>query len=639
MGVPGLFANLHNKYKKNIIKKMINSSTKIDEQHLVNNIKTYILYFDFNCLIHPICHLLWNEFKDKKISNDDFENKVMVKTLEYMKKVIEYVKPTKCGIYIDGVCPVSKMAQQRQRRFASILDKEIMNNIRFKNGISNEEYYDTNAITPGTLFMSKLNDYITSFIKTLTDIEIIYSSYMEHGEGEHKIINHIKANYNELHDKNITIYGLDADLIILSLTLMKDFKIMLLREEEHVSLETFNMIFFDVNKCGECITQELTIGDEEYINQDNINLSERLNVIDDFIFITILLGNDFIPGNPTLNMRFRNKGTYGYDILMDNYKTLLLETKHRNNNEFIYIVKWQDRKLIINWPMFIELINRLASYEQQYFEHAKIFFNNKQNPKNKADEQIYHLENLMFSHPDPLTMHNKYIDYESVRKPRFIHHYFGNKVAKCTTITNKNKNIQSLLLSNDPVLKNGFYNDKIIEINHNEYSKIIAEYIKTFSYIMYYYYYGCPDNLYYYKPVNAILLSDLYTFLNNNQASLNNIINTYYGSVKHFLIHPLEQLLMVLPNKSFYLLPKSIEKFISTNTDLKLIKNNYENNHILQQYKKIYFPHNIKRDFLNKSKLFQAQLLLEIPPIDIIRGLIFDKKISVNEAKRSLINH
>lgn len=639
MGVPGLFANLHNKYKKNIIKKMINSSTKIDEQHLVNNIKTYILYFDFNCLIHPICHLLWNEFKDKKISNDDFENKVMVKTLEYMKKVIEYVKPTKCGIYIDGVCPVSKMAQQRQRRFASILDKEIMNNIRFKNGISNEEYYDTNAITPGTLFMSKLNDYITSFIKTLTDIEIIYSSYMEHGEGEHKIINHIKANYNELHDKNITIYGLDADLIILSLTLMKDFKIMLLREEEHVSLETFNMIFFDVNKCGECITQELTIGDEEYINQDNINLSERLNVIDDFIFITILLGNDFIPGNPTLNMRFRNKGTYGYDILMDNYKTLLLETKHRNNNEFIYIVKWLDRKLIINWPMFIELINRLASYEQQYFEHAKIFFNNKQNPKNKADEQIYHLENLMFSHPDPLTMHNKYIDYESVRKPRFIHHYFGNKVAKCTTITNKNKNIQSLLLSNDPVLKNGFYNDKIIEINHNEYSKIIAEYIKTFSYIMYYYYYGCPDNLYYYKPVNAILLSDLYTFLNNNQASLNNIINTYYGSVKHFLIHPLEQLLMVLPNKSFYLLPKSIEKFISTNTDLKLIKNNYENNHILQQYKKIYFPHNIKRDFLNKSKLFQAQLLLEIPPIDIIRGLIFDKKISVNEAKRSLINH
>jgi len=639
MGVPGLFANLHNKYKKNIIKKMINSSTKIDEQHLVNNIKTYILYFDFNCLIHPICHLLWNEFKDKKISNDDFENKVMVKTLEYMKKVIEYVKPTKCGIYIDGVCPVSKMAQQRQRRFASILDKEIMNNIRFKNGISNEEYYDTNAITPGTLFMSKLNDYITSFIKTLTDIEIIYSSYMEHGEGEHKIINHIKANYNELHDKNITIYGLDADLIILSLTLMKDFKIMLLREEEHVSLETFNMIFFDVNKCGECITQELTIGDEEYINQDNINLSERLNVIDDFIFITILLGNDFIPGNPTLNMRFRNKGTYGYDILMDNYKTLLLETKYRNNNEFIYIVKWLDRKLIINWPMFIELINRLASYEQQYFEHAKIFFNNKQNPKNKADEQIYHLENLMFSHPDPLTMHNKYIDYESVRKPRFIHHYFGNKVAKCTTITNKNKNIQSLLLSNDPVLKNGFYNDKIIEINHNEYSKIIAEYIKTFSYIMYYYYYGCPDNLYYYKPVNAILLSDLYTFLNNNQASLNNIINTYYGSVKHFLIHPLEQLLMVLPNKSFYLLPKSIEKFISTNTDLKLIKNNYENNHILQQYKKIYFPHNIKRDFLNKSKLFQAQLLLEIPPIDIIRGLIFDKKISVNEAKRSLINH
>jgi len=631
MGVPGLFANLNNKYKNNIIKKNIILNSLINQPlnlphnlHQPVNIKPDILYFDFNCLIHPVCHLLWSEYKDKNISTDNFEQKVISKTLEYMGKVIDYVKPTTCGIYIDGVCPLSKMAQQRQRRFASILDKEIMNNIRGKNSVAREEYYDTNAITPGTLFMSKLSEAIEIYIRTHQDVNYIYSSYMEHGEGEHKIINHIKANKDKFANKNIIIYGLDADLIILSLTMIRDFNIMLLREEEHVSFETFNMIYFDVNECAKCIIKELTTIEGEIVNRE---IKNPTNVIDDFIFITILLGNDFIPSNPTLNMRFRNKGTYGYDILMDTYKTLLFDTAGPSN-DFTYIVSWIDKRLVINWKLFTELINRLATYEEQYFENARIYFNNKNNAKNKAEEQIYHFENLMFSHPDPLTMHNKYIDYETIRKPRFIHHYFGSNVAKCTLTNGNKRTFQSQLLAQNEVLKNGFYNDKKIVINQMEYNKVIYDYLKTFSYVMYYYYHGCPDNLYYYKQINSVMLSDIYEYCVKNTNILDNIIDTYYGPPKHILIHPLEQLLMVLPHKSFNLLPKNIEKFVNS-------KDN--NNHLLNQYNKIYFPRNIKRDFINKSRLFQAALLLEIPSINLIRGLICDKKITASEAKRCLI--
>jgi len=672
MGVPGLFANLHQKYKHNIIKRMvppngiiensskynnINDCLKRTNEHPLQgcasvpranehigispqlnqqlfNIKTDILYFDFNCLIHPVCHLLWSEYKDKNISTSDFENKVINKTLEYMHKVIEYVNPSICGIYIDGVCPVSKMAQQRQRRFASILDKEVMNNIRGKNGIAREEYYDTNAITPGTKFMETLSDAINQYIETHRAIKFVYSSYMEHGEGEHKIINHIKANKDEFRDKNIVIYGLDADLIILGLTLISEFKIMLLREETNVSFDTFNMVFFDVGACAECIINELTTDKDSIIDNQFVNINNKLNVIDDFIFITIILGNDFIPANPTLNMRFRNKGTYGYDILMDTYKSLLFDNKI--DQQFTYIVTWSNKKLIINWHMFVELINRLATYEEQYFENARIYHNNKTNAKNKAEEQIYHFENLMFSHPDALTMHNKYIDYETVRKPRFIHHYFGSNVAKCSQINingqskSKPKLFNSQLLDKNSVLKNGFYNDKKIVINQNEYDIVICDYLKTFSYVMYYYYNGCPDNLYYYKHANSVLLSDLYEYCSKNKNILNNIMDTYYGPPKHTLIHPMEQLLMVLPNKSFNLLPKSIEKFLNS-TD--------HNNYLLTQYKHIYFPNTIKRDFINKSRLFQAALILEIPSLNIIRSLIRDKKITISEAKRCLIHY
>jgi len=625
MGVPGLFANLHHKYKSKIIKRKLVLNTNL--QNLKSNyinIDPDILYFDFNCLIHPVCHILSAQYKDKNISKEDFENKMIVKTIEYMEKVIEYANPSKVGIYIDGVCPISKMAQQRQRRFASVLDKEVMNNIRVKNNIPREEYYDTNAITPGTNFMKKLDDYIQSYIKTNTKIEIIYSSYMVHGEGEHKIINHIKENCDELKNKNIVIYGLDADLIILSMTLCKDFNIMLLREEEQVSFDNFNLILFDVNECAKCLINELTTdmqSSDVLVELGEEEIMKRLNIIDDFIFITILLGNDFIPANPTLNMRFRNKGTQGYDILMENYKNLLFDNKVEN--KFNYIVTWQDKKLVINWNMFIELINRLATYEEQYFENAKVFFNNKTNPKNKAEEQIYHLENMMFSHPNPLMMHNKYIDY-NVRKSRFIHHYFGSKVATCSF---KGQTFQSQLFI-PAKMTNDFYNNKTINVNNNEYNKVIRDYLRTFSYVMYYYYNGCPDNLYHYKQLNGILLSDFHEYLTNNIDSLNDVMDIYYNKKSHMLIHPLEQLLMVLPLKSFCLLPKSIEKFVNSN-DNKI--------HILTNYKKIYFPSVIKRDFLNKSKLFQATLILNIPHIDIIRGLICDKKITVEEADRCLI--
>jgi len=609
MGVPGLFANLHHKYKQQLIKKQITS-----------NLNT-ILYFDFNCLIHPICHLLWNEAKDTNISNSDFENKLIVKTIEYLEKVIEYVNPSKCGIYIDGVCPISKMVQQRQRRFASVLDKEIMNNIRSKHNVPKETYYDTNSITPGTQFMYKLDQYIKSYIQN-KKIEFIYSSYMEHGEGEHKIINHIRNNKDYFKESNIIIYGLDADLIILSLTLIKDFKICLLRESEHVSFDNFNLIYFDVNECGKCLTNEII----EVPFYDS-------NIIDDFIFITILLGNDFIPPNPTLNMRFRNKNTLGYDILLDTYKKLLQDFKSEQYN---YIVGWNDKKLLINWNMFSELINRLATFEQQYFEHAKVFFNNKQNAKNKAEEQIYHLENMMFSHPDPLMMHNRFEDY-NWRKLKYIHHYFGKNVVNVTTNSN-NRKIESQLLGSVIKFDKNFYNDKVITINETEYNKVIIKYLKTFIYIMYYYYNGCPDNLYYYDELSGILLSDLHDFLDKNMKNKNDdiMIDTFYHRLtpfyhnlnKHTHIHPLEQLLMVLPLQSSYLLPKNIEKLINSNND-QFIKN----------YKKLYFPSVIKRDFLNKTKLFQATLLLDIPHLDIIRGLIYDKQITKEEADRCLIKY
>ena len=103
MGVPGFFAWLKNKYKKDnfILKKQ-----------QVNNVD-YLL-FDANGLVHPVCREI--VINNPDINNERLETKMYIAIIEYMEKLIDLVDP-KVAIYvaIDGVAPCAKQKQQRQR--------------------------------------------------------------------------------------------------------------------------------------------------------------------------------------------------------------------------------------------------------------------------------------------------------------------------------------------------------------------------------------------------------------------------------------------------------------------------------------------------------------------------------------------
>ena len=77
-----------------------------------------------------------------------------------MIKIIKITNP-KDLIYIaiDGVCPRSKVEQQKYRRFRSANENKI---------------WDTNAISPGTEFMNNLNIFIKNQFKEYP-IKIIFS--------------------------------------------------------------------------------------------------------------------------------------------------------------------------------------------------------------------------------------------------------------------------------------------------------------------------------------------------------------------------------------------------------------------------------------------------------------------------------
>jgi len=222
MGIPRYF-----KYVCSNFSDLIIESGKLDKK--INN-----LFLDMNCLIHPCVrkvvlnneHLVidYNKIqKSKKFQTDktlitNLELKIYNEIDLYLDKLIKISNPDKL-VYmaIDGVAPRAKMEQQRIRRFRSIKIKNMEHKIKKKFNCNISEHFDTNCITPGTIFMYKLNQHLKSYIDKKSkenNIKFILDDCQNIGEGEHKILQYVK--YNNIDDINC-IYGLDADLIMLSL--------------------------------------------------------------------------------------------------------------------------------------------------------------------------------------------------------------------------------------------------------------------------------------------------------------------------------------------------------------------------------------------------------------------------------------
>ena len=163
MGIPSFFSHLV-KNHGNIIKK-INYLKK-----QVNN-----LYLDSNSIIYDSYYSIKNEYDG---NNDTFEKKLIIKVCKKIEEYILELKPNnRVIIAYDGVAPVAKMEQQRNRRYKSMLERKLKKEL-YPEGNSNTEW-KTTAITPGTNFMKKLdimtNDYFNNNEKRYGLNEIIVS--------------------------------------------------------------------------------------------------------------------------------------------------------------------------------------------------------------------------------------------------------------------------------------------------------------------------------------------------------------------------------------------------------------------------------------------------------------------------------
>uniref|UniRef100_A0A7S2RDX7 5'-3' exoribonuclease 1 n=1 Tax=Mucochytrium quahogii TaxID=96639 RepID=A0A7S2RDX7_9STRA len=329
MGVPKFYRWISERYP------LINQKIGKDTEFLP---KFDNMYLDMNGIIHNCTHPNDEDVTDK-ISMKD----MVLGMFSYVDRMVHIVRPQKVLVLaVDGCAPRAKMNQQRSRRFASAKDRRDALAKALREGTVTEEeareQFDSNCITPGTKFMEEVSRHFQYFVRLKIKedplwrkLTVVYSGHDVPGEGEHKIMDYIRhTRMQPGYDPNTRhcLCGLDADLIMLGLA----------SHEPHFSLLREEVDFTGGRggkKGGSQSTKEI----KKQVEQDKwellhlsalrqyLELDFRLDlsfgydlerIIDDWVLLVMLVGNDFLPHLPSMSI-----AEGGLDDLMEKYKKLL----------------------------------------------------------------------------------------------------------------------------------------------------------------------------------------------------------------------------------------------------------------------------------------------------------------------------
>jgi len=506
MGIPSYFSHFVRQHRK-IIKpiKLLNKP--------INN-----LYLDCNAFIYDGVN------NDKTNINEDILIKFVCDKLIYY---INLLKPNKkVFIAFDGVAPVAKLIQQRKRRYLSWFQNNYITEQLYKDsgkGSSNGKTsasWNTSSITPGTLFMDKLSEKIKTRFSNAREFGLenfIISCSDEVGEGEHKIFSYIRDNSSYHRDTNTVIYGLDADLIMLTLShLSISNKLYLFRETPEFiksidnTLNPNELYLLDIPEFGKRIINDFS--SEKMLDSVDASFNkEDINKIHDYIFIFFLLGNDFMPHFPALNIR-----TNGIELLINAYKETI-NSKNlflTSNNQ----INWKNLRIFIKYLS----VNELNNIKQEYSIRDKK--NNNNNSNSNRSRQLSpekELETKLINLPMTDRVYEKYINPNELGwETRYYRVLFD-----------------------------------LPSVSEEEKKEICINYLEGLEWTLKYYRSDCVDWRWTYKYDYPPLLVDLLKYIPYFDTE-------YFTKNTNMPVAPIVQLSYVLPKQSLYLITGNVGDFL-----------------------------------------------------------------------------
>uniref|UniRef100_A0A8C0F3U7 5'-3' exoribonuclease 1 n=1 Tax=Bubo bubo TaxID=30461 RepID=A0A8C0F3U7_BUBBB len=512
------------------------------------------------------------------------EDKIFADIFHYLEVLFRIIKPRKVFFMaVDGVAPRAKMNQQRGRRFRSAKEAEDKIKKALEKGetLPTEARFDSNCITPGTEFMARLHEHLKYFVnmKISTDkswqgVTVYLSGHETPGEGEHKIMEFIRSEKAKPHhDPNTRhcLYGLDADLIMLGLT----------SHEAHFALLREEVRFGGKKSQRACAPEETTFHllhlslMREYIDYEFSPVKDKISfeydierIIDDWILMGFLVGNDFIPHLPHLHINHD-----ALPLLYRTYMAILPELGgYINENGHL------------NLKRFEKYLTRLSDFDREHFSEVFVdlkWFESKVGNKYLNEAAGIAAEEARKNKQKKQKAQENSICLAALEKNE------GEATPK--TVLEDEPEDDDLFETEFRQYKRTYYMTKMgVEVVSDDFLADQAEcYVQAIQWILHYYYHGVQSWSWYYPYHYAPYLSDI-----RNISELK--IKFELG--KPFM--PFEQLLAVLPAASKDLLPKCYQHLMISQ-DSPIIE---------------YYPLDFKTDLNGKQQEWEAVVL--IPFID-----------------------
>jgi len=468
---------------------------------------------DLNCAIYYCVKKVQQKTPYNAAIKSKWEADLITEVIAYIKQMTQIVNPTQTlYIAVDGVAPMAKIKQQRLRRFRSAVQAEEEAKIRAEaRGVKYEPKprWDTNAITPGTQFMKNLSFALRQFAKTNSTIQTVVTPADEAGEGEQKIMEYIR----KYQPKTAVIYGLDADLIVLSLW-------------ANATLGTSLSLFREEMEFNGSVKLD-SVGDEKFLYLLTDQLANALydnyqkspsqpkpEFLRDFVGLMSLLGNDFVPHGMVLKIK-----DDGIEALLRMYRDHLQTPFIRQNpttNNWEY-----DPKVLT------DLFQRVAQTEEQQILKATAKKLNSR-PGMTASKE-----------PEDQAL-ARYNDQPIV--------WAAEKVF-ATQIQLEDREKPSWVLKND--WRQIYDTHALMGADPQQATK---QYLNSLAWTLAYYS-GAPFDLHWYYPWYLPPRAETVAAYLSTTPSL--LLET--PATQRTPLKPEEQLAMVLPQTSFHLLPKEFK--------------------------------------------------------------------------------